>query len=38
MFVAAGNIVKVVVWYMPKTGDIRRARDDGIMVNIVAVV
>jgi len=36
--VAAGNIVKVMMWYMPKTGDIRRARDDGIMVNIGVVV
>jgi len=26
------------MWYMPKTGDIRRARDGGIGVNIVAVV
>jgi len=26
------------MWYMPKTGDIRRARDEEIGVNIVAVV
>lgn len=32
------DIDMVVVWYMPKTGDIRRARDEEMGVNIVAVV
>ena len=32
------DIDMVLVWYMPKTGDIRRARDEEMGVNIVAVV